>query len=194
MLLSSTEEITKSDKESQTEIIVNKSDELSTTDPVPEVLSSKVVVQETSVPESQQPSIVVDTTPVAPTPVEITNVSTSSNAAPAITPTNTTSTAPALVFNPVDSVKTYSSTDISSHIKNTTEHALDAPKTIERLEQISDMRHEQRKLESMEDEDADTIQIHQDTNLHLNTHDVHDISKKLDLQPAPLLGEITTLA
>ena len=58
---------------------------------VPEVLSSKVVVQETSVPESQQANIVVDTTPVAPTPVEITNVSTSSNAAPAIAPTKTTS-------------------------------------------------------------------------------------------------------
>ena len=96
-------------------------------------------------------------------------------------------------FNPIDGIKTYDSSDVVTQIKDTTESEFDAPKTIERLEQISNMRHEQRKLEE-EEEDEDSIKIHTDTNLNLSTLDVHDISKQLNLKPPPLLGEITMLA
>jgi len=55
---------------------------------------------------------------------------------------------------------------------------VNAPKSIERLEEISEMRNEQRKIEEMEDDDEDLgkIQIHMDDNVNLDN--VFDLDEK----------------
>jgi len=70
---------------------------------------------------------------------------------------------------------------------------IEAPKTEERLEQISNERHEARKLEEMEDDDEeDKITIGEKINL--GDLDVHDLDKPKELNKAPLgLEEIEIL-
>jgi hypothetical protein len=66
--------------------------------------------------------------------------------------------------------------DIDSTSDGTT---IDAPKTIERLEQISEERNLQRKLEEEEEEDdegQERIRIHMDNDVELT--DVFDLDKK----------------
>ena len=67
-----------------------------------------------------------------------------------------------------------------------------APKTEERLEQISYERHEARKLEEMDDDDDDKITIGEKINL--TELDVHDLEKPKELNKVPLgLEEIEVL-
>lgn len=72
------------------------------------------------------------------------------------------------------------------------EEIIQAPKTIDRLEEISNIRNEQRKLEEEEDE-SDTIKIHTDNNVDLGLLDVHDIEHKVELTPDPILSDIEVL-
>lgn len=71
--------------------------------------------------------------------------------------------------------------DVDSASDGTT---IDAPKTIERLEQISDVREAQRKLEEEEDDEdgQDRIKIHMDENVDLT--DVFDLDKTDGSGPA----------
>jgi len=71
--------------------------------------------------------------------------------------------------------------DVDSASDGTT---IDAPKTIERLEQISDEREAQRKLEEEEDDEdgQDRIKIHMDENVDLT--DVFDLDKTDGSGPA----------
>lgn len=71
--------------------------------------------------------------------------------------------------------------DVDSASDGTT---IDAPKTIERLEQISDEREAQRKLEEEEDDEdgQDRIKIHMDENVDLT--DVFDLDKTDESGPA----------
>ena len=71
-----------------------------------------------------------------------------------------------LTFNDYDSVL-----DQDNH-----EEKVNAPKTIERLEEISTERAIQRKLEEEEDELEDKIKIHTD-NISLDTIDIFDMNK-----------------
>ena len=67
-----------------------------------------------------------------------------------------------------------------------------APKTEERLEQISYERNEARKLEEMDDDDDDKITIGEKINL--TELDVHDLEKPKELNKVPLgLEEIEVL-
>jgi hypothetical protein len=70
---------------------------------------------------------------------------------------------------------------------------IEAPKTEERLEQISNERNEARKLEEMEDEDDDD-KITIGEKINLGDLDVHDLDKPKELNKAPLgLEEIEIL-
>lgn len=85
-------------------------------------------------------------------------------------------------FNDIDYVKT---DDGISHIP--------APKSIERLEEISVMRNEQRKRESEDDDDNIKLTI-SDQPFSLGNIDVHNIDEsKLDLLPDLLIDEIEIL-
>ena len=71
---------------------------------------------------------------------------------------------------------------------------IDAPKTLERLEKISQERHEQRKAEEEEEEeDDDKLTIHSATPISLDKLDIHDLNKKLDIKPDPILDDIEVL-
>jgi len=77
-----------------------------------------------------------------------------------------------LKFNDMDSVHSESSTEMVS-----------APKTIERLEEISEMRNIQRKLEEQDDDDDDKPLVISSEDISLGSLDVHNMdppSIKLD--------------
>jgi hypothetical protein len=99
---------------------------------------------------------------------------------------DTTSSSSKLTFNDVDFARD----------SNNNEHVIDAPKTYDRLEDISTMRNAQRK-QSEEDNDADDnvrLQIF-DQDVALDNLDVHNIDfPELRLEPDLLLDEIEVLA
>ena len=70
-----------------------------------------------------------------------------------------------------------------------------APKNIERLEEISTLRNEQRKREAEEEEDGDNIKLNiSDQTFNLDNLDIHNIEEpKLDLLPDLLIDEIEVL-
>lgn len=63
---------------------------------------------------------------------------------------------------------------------------IEAPKDEERLEQISNERHEARKLEEEEEEEEDKIKI--GDKINLSELDVHDLEKPKQLNTKPLIG------
>lgn len=87
-----------------------------------------------------------------------------------------------LSFNDVDFIKT----------EDGNMSTISAPKDLETLQQISEMRYQQRKLEN-EDDDDDKIRI-LDQPFQLDTLDIHNIEEpKLDLLPDLLIDDIEIL-
>ena len=87
-----------------------------------------------------------------------------------------------LSFNDVDFIKT----------DDGNMSTISAPKDLETLEQISEMRYQQRKLEN-DDDDDDKIRI-LDQPFQLDTLDIHNIEEpKLDLLPDLLIDDIEIL-
>jgi len=73
------------------------------------------------------------------------------------------------------------------------EELINAPKTLERLEEISNLRNIQRKMEEEADDDNETLKI-SDELVDLNSLDVHVIGQKsIDLEPNLLLDDIEVL-
>ena len=96
----------------------------------------------------------------------------------------------ALSFNDVDNVL-----NMGTNVEN----KINAPKSIERLEEISDMRNEQRKLEEEEEEEEDdytnqSLTIHGNSSIHLDTLDVHNLNKELKISDKPLLTGIEIIS
>ena len=87
-------------------------------------------------------------------------------------------------FNDVDSVL-----DMGTNI----EKDVEAPKTIERLEQISEINNQKRKEEEEDDDDEDNLEIFDDNNINLDISDIHDLSKELKMSPPLLLNDIEIL-
>lgn len=86
-------------------------------------------------------------------------------------------------FNDIDYIKT--DNGISQ---------INAPKNIERLEEISTIRNEQRKRE-LEEEDEENIKLNiSDQSFNLDSLDIHNIEEpKIDLLPDLLIDEIEVL-
>jgi hypothetical protein len=77
--------------------------------------------------------------------------------------------------------------------KSGKEEFITAPKTIERLEEISNLRNIQRKMEE-EDDENDKLNI-SDENIDLDHLDIHVIGEKsINLEPNILLDDIEVLA
>lgn len=72
------------------------------------------------------------------------------------------------------------------------QESIEAPKTIERLEQISEI-NQQRRKEEEEDDDEDNLEIFDDNNINLDVSDIHDLSKELKIDTPPLLDDIEVL-
>ena len=85
---------------------------------------------------------------------------------PVIANLDTTEVITRLAFNDMDSV-------LDGEDK---EHTVSAPKTLERLENISAANAIKRRLEEEEEDDSDRIRIHTDDSLDLNLLDITDIN------------------
>jgi hypothetical protein len=69
---------------------------------------------------------------------------------------------------------------------------LEAPKTIDRLEQISESNMQRRKEEE-EEEDEDNLEIFDDSNIKLDIDDVGELSNSIKLDTPILLDDIEEL-
>jgi hypothetical protein len=86
-----------------------------------------------------------------------------------------------LTFNDIDYVKSYDGN----------EDSISAPKNVERLEQISEMRAQQRRDENDDENEKLTIT---DQEFNLDSLDVHNIEEpRIDLLPDLLLDDIEVL-
>ena len=72
------------------------------------------------------------------------------------------------------------------------EESINAPKTVERLEEISNLRNIQRKLEEEEDDDEDKIRI-SDQSVSLSDFDIHNIEDPKNMIPDLLFDDIEVL-
>jgi hypothetical protein len=97
-------------------------------------------------------------------------------------PSNTTTKSVGISFNDFDNVL-----DMGTN----KEESVEAPKTIERLEQISEINNQRRKEE--EEDDEDNLEIFDDNNINLDVSDIHDLSKELKIDTPPLLDDIEVL-
>ena len=101
-----------------------------------------------------------------------------------------------ITFNDTDSVINYDTKANSANSLPPPE-AVSAPKTIDRLEEISQMRNEQRKLEEAEEDDEDDeerLTIFNDSpSLNLDALDVQVLDKSLKLETPPLLTGVEIL-
>ena len=71
--------------------------------------------------------------------------------------------------------------------------SVDAPKTFERLDEISELRAKQRKIDEAEEGDCDKIKIYDDF-VNLDAMDIHVIDEpKLQLLPDLLIDDIEVL-
>ena len=78
--------------------------------------------------------------------------------------------------------------------KSGKEEVIKAPKTLERLEEISNLRNAQRKMEEDDDDDNEKLKI-SDELVDLNSLDVHVIGEKqVELDTSFLLDDIEVLA
>ncbi len=92
---------------------------------------------------------------------------------------------PALSFNDNDNIVNFKKSDAPGIINTTTSNLVTAPKTIERLEQISEDRYKKRKEEEEEEDDEDEenvrLKIFDDKNkVTLDNLDIHDLNNKKD--------------
>ena len=90
-----------------------------------------------------------------------------------------------LSFNDIDYVRD----------ENNKEHEITAPKTIERLQEISEMRAVQRKLEEENDDDDTNVKLKiHDENIALDNLDIHVINEpSIDLLPDLIIDDIEVL-
>ena len=98
---------------------------------------------------------------------------------------NSSNSSNSIKFNDIDMVR-----DIKGK-----EEMIEAPKTIERLEEISNLRNAQRKLEEEDDSDNDNIKLNiMDQDVSLSSLDVHDINPPdINLNIDDLLTDIEIL-
>jgi hypothetical protein len=97
---------------------------------------------------------------------------------------------------PMSSKLSFNNVDMAIGMDNK-EEQINAPKDIARLEELSNIRNEQRKLETDDDDDADSsggkIQIFNE-NVSLGQLDVHDIEpQRLEIIPDLLIDDIEVL-
>jgi hypothetical protein len=97
---------------------------------------------------------------------------------------------------PLSSKLSFNNVDMAIDMNNK-EEQINAPKDIARLEELSNIRNEQRKLETDDDDDSDSsggkIQIFNE-NVSLGQLDVHDIEpQRLEIIPDLLIDDIEVL-
>ena len=90
------------------------------------------------------------------------------------------------------SVLTFNDMDSVLDMGTNQEEEVEAPKTIDRLEQISESNMQRRKEEE-EEEDEDNLEIFDDSNIKLDIDDVGELSNSIKLDTPILLDDIEEL-
>lgn len=191
------EEIKKAADAIKEKVTINKSESDDTT---PKTEKENVKLEITDTIQELEKKIETKKTEVSSIP---TTTETPTTEAPTLkVTTETTETAPPqdnnkianISFNDTDSIVKY---DTKAKPSNTPEpEAIVAPKTIERLEEISHVRNEQRKLEEAEEDDdeEDKLTIFNEApSLKLDALDVQVLDDSLALKKPPLLTGVETL-
>jgi len=93
-------------------------------------------------------------------------------------------TSSTLSFNDVDRVL-----DMGTNEEN----KIEAPKTIERLEQISEDNYQRRLEEEEEEEEEEGDILTIGPSIHLDTLDIHNVNQELKLSNKPLLTDVEVL-
>lgn len=107
---------------------------------------------------------------------------------PSTTPISSHSTAIVPVVNKPNAIS-FNNTDSAISVDKR-EEQINAPKTVERLEAISNERHEQAKLDAAMDDDDEKIKIFDDAPIKMNVQDLTPIT----LNDTPDLGDIQILS
>jgi hypothetical protein len=90
---------------------------------------------------------------------------------------------------------TFNDTDEVLNLGTNQTSQINAPKNIERLEQLSAIQNKKRKEEeALEEEEEDKLKIFDDVELNLDTLDVHDVNKKPELNVEPILTDVEILS
>ena len=99
---------------------------------------------------------------------------------------------PSISFNDTDNVVSFTGDDTPNNIKIAPKLQISAPKTVERLEQVSTERYNQRKQEEDEEEDGGSIKIMDNvSDIKLDALDVQVLDKlTLNVKPELLGVEI----
>ena len=88
----------------------------------------------------------------------------------------------------------FNDTDAVLDMGTNQETSVNAPKDIQRLEHISDIRNIERKQQEIEEDSLDRITIHTDTNVDLGAIDVHNVRSDFHVNEAPLLTDVEVLS
>ena len=88
----------------------------------------------------------------------------------------------------------FNDTDAVLDMGTNQETSVNAPKDIQRLEHISDIRNIERKQQEIEEDSLDRITIHTDTNVDLGAIDVHNVDSAFRVNEAPLLTDVEVLS
>ena len=116
---------------------------------------------------------------------------------PTIKPDSNPKSPSKISFNDNDRLKVYNDKETVNVLSSTQEKNINAPKTEERLNEISDIRNKQRKEEEEDDygdHDGGKLKIFGSTpDLKLDSLDIHVLDDKLDLQTKSLLSDVETL-
>jgi len=97
------------------------------------------------------------------------------------------------IEKPKTSLLTFNNNDAILDMGTNKQAIINAPKTVERLEEISKVQNEKRKAEEAEEDDEDSIKILDDAKLSLDILDIHDLNKGLNLK-APVLEGVEVLS
>ena len=191
------EEIKKAADAIKEKVTINKSESNNTT-PTPEKENVKLEITDTI--QDLENKIQTKKAEVAPALTTTNEASNAESPTLKVTTETTETVKPQennkianISFNDTDSVVKY---DTKAKPSNTPEpEAIVAPKTIERLEEISHVRNEQRKLEDAEEEEEeDKLTIFNEApSLRLDALDVQILDDSLALKKPPVLTGVETL-
>jgi len=150
-------------------------------DPTPSITTPLATPMATTISTPMTTTISTPMTTTIATPM------TTTIATPMATPPSTSLKPSNISFNDNDQVMNYNKVQSPKSINKKTFDTILAPKTVDRLEEISKSRNEQRKLEEEEEEDEDKLTIHSEApSLLLDELDINDIDDKIKLEKTVL--------
>lgn len=165
---------------------VQATTQTATTDETDNVISNTEVVPKIAHPTLETPST-IETSTVEPSTIESMQ--------------SETNEVKKIGFNNTDSVVSYNKFEEPGLIGNTHIETIQAPKNVERLEQISTQRWEERQMDDYDSDDSDEsydstnekLTIMNDNNVNVETLGIQSLDTPVKLEPENLLGDVIVM-